>query len=80
MPTFDPIYIIVYYTMIVSLEAGCVDMHMVLLQRFDNQINQPRSSVIPLSLLCGFLSNEAVLATVLSALARRERMGIVINW
>ena len=32
----------------------------------------PRSRVIPLSLLWGFLSNEAVDATVLRALARGE--------
>jgi len=31
---------------------------------------KPRSSVIPRSLLCGFLSKHAVLATVLSAFAR----------
>ena len=33
---------------------------------------KPRSSVIPRSLLCGFLSKEAVDATVLSALAGVE--------
>ena len=35
-------------------------------------IHSPKSSVIPRSLLCGFLSNEAVEAVVLRALAKYQ--------